>query len=59
MWFGCRSAQLVANNTIDLHGLHVAEALTALETVLVQRETGKIIHPMKVLSPVTNMFVCV
>ena len=29
------------NNTVDLHGLHVDEALEVLETLLAQREQGR------------------
>ncbi len=42
--FGCygyRNEEFIATNKVDLHGLHVEEAIEVLGAMLYQRETGE------------------
>jgi hypothetical protein len=52
----CRHDMLEKNSTLDLHGLHVDEAIAALERILPSREFGKYTFTARIITLISNQF---
>ena len=50
----CRHDMLEKNSTLDLHGLHVDEAIAALERILPSREFGKYTFTASIVTFISN-----